>query len=67
MNTHAGPEIRGDAVALGKDELEIDVADEVAERDTAEIDAIGCGGIHDVIETPLKPVARLLIELRLEV
>src|SRR5256885_8844546 len=67
MHTDPGADVRSDAVGLRKDELEIDVADEVAERDAAQIDAIVHGWIHDAIEAPLKPVACLLIELRMEV
>ena len=67
VNTYAGTEIRRDAVALRKDELEIDVADDVAERDAAKVDAIGSRGIHDAIEAPFEPIDRLLIESRVEV
>jgi len=52
---------------LRKDELEIDVADDVAERDAAEIDAIVNGRVHDAVQASFEPGDRLLIKSRMEV
>src|SRR5690349_22073001 len=64
-HVHADPraDIRVDTVRLGKDILEVDVADDVADGDPAEVDRIRSRWIHDAIEAPFKPVARLVVEL----
>src|SRR5947207_10280641 len=67
MNAHPRAEIGGDPTNLRKDELEIDVGNEIAEGNATEIDVVGRRGIHDAVEAPLEAVARRLIELRMKV
>src|SRR2546427_10782996 len=67
VDADARAEVHGDPMPLRKYELEIDVADDVAERDPSEIDAVRLGRIHDAIEPPLEPVAGRLIEFRMKV
>ena len=52
---------------MRKHELEVDVADDVAERDAPEVDVVGRARVHDAVEPPLEPRARRLIELRMKI